>query len=538
MLTLLLLGSSSADTSAPSASTLAASGTTISSTNLSWTAATDNVGVTSYDVYQNGVFKATTSATSLVVSGLAASTSYNFYIKAKDAAGNVSTSSNTVNVTTLALADTTAPTASTLAASGTTTSGTNLSWTAATDNVAVTSYNVYQNGVLKTTTSTTSLAVSGLTASTSYNFYVRAKDAAGNLSTSSNTVYVTTLALADTTAPTVSTLAASGTTTSSTNLSWTAATDNVGVTSYDVYQNGVFKTNTSATSLVVSGLIASTSYNFYVKAKDAAGNVSISSNTVNVTTLSNVGLTTSSYCNSNGGTSREYINSVLVDSFTNTSGNDNGYGNYRSMSINLSIGATTKIMITPAWIGAARVESYNVWIDFNQNGSFESSELVFSKSNSRTKSVSGTLTIPTIALTGNTTMRVSMKYNSSPTSCEIFTNGEVEDYTINITSGTTRNSDPDLTSEDIKNTKVETEQITEATKLDFKLYPNPVKGDVVNFTGSENATSYRIYNQMGQQVASGYIENNSVNVGTLMPAIYIIEVSDGKSVSAKRFIKE
>ena len=434
--------------------------------------------------------------------------------------------------------DTTAPTASSLSASGTTTSSTNLSWTAATDNVGVTSYDVYQNGVFKTTTSVTSLAVSGLAASTSYNFNVKAKDAAGNISTSSNTVNVTTLALADTTAPTASTLAASGTTTSSTNLSWTAATDNVGVTSYNVYQNGVLKTTTSATSLTVSGLAASTSYNFYVRAKDAAGNVSTSSNIVNVTTLSNVGLTSSSYCNSNGGTSREYINSVLVDLFTNTSGNDNGYGNYRSMSINLSTGATTKIMITPKWIGASRAESYNVWIDFNQNGTFESSELVFSKSNSRSKSVSGTLYIPTNALTGNTIMRVSMKNNSLPTPCEIFTNGEVEDYTINITSGITRNSNPDLTSEEIKNSNIEPEQTTEVTKLDFKLYPNPVKGDVVNFTGMENTTSYRIYNQMGQQVASGYIEDNLVNVGTLNPAIYIIEVTDGKSVGTKRFIKE
>ena len=389
---------------------------------------------------------------------------------------------------------------------------------------------------MKTTTTTTSLVVSGLTASTTYNFYVKAKDAAGNTSTSSNTASITTLALADTTAPTASTLSASGTTTSSTNLSWTAATDNIGVTSYDVYQNGALKTTTTTTSLVVSGLTASTAYNFYVKAKDAAGNVSTSSNIVNVTTLSNIGLTTSSYCSSNGGTSREYINDVLVDTFNNTSGNDNGYGNYRAMSINLAIGATTKIMITPAWIGTSRAESYNVWIDFNKNGTFESSELVFSKSNSRSKSVSGTLYIPTNALTGNTIMRVSMKNNSLPTPCEIFTNGEVEDYTINITSGVTKMSQENSFSEEIKNTEVET---TETTKIEFKLYPNPVKGDVVNFTGMENTTTtYRIYNQMGQQVATGNIENNSVNVGTLNPAIYIIEVTDGKSVGTKRFIKE
>ena len=43
---------------------------------------------------------------------------------------------------------------------------------------------------------------------------------------------------------------------------------------------------------------------------------------------------------------------------------------------------------------------------------------------------------------------------------------------------------------------------------------------------------------MGQQVADGLIENNAVNVNALMPAIYIIEVTDGNSAASKRFIKE
>jgi hypothetical protein len=124
-----------------------------------------------------------------------------------------------------------------------------------------------------------------------------------------------------------------------------------------------------------------------------------------------------------------------------------------------------------------------------------------------------------------------MKDNSLPTACEMHTTGEVEDYTINIVPNTTRDS------EEITNTNVET-ITTEITKLDFKLYPNPVKGEIVYFSDIENNTSYRIFNQMGQQVANGFTDNNSVNVGTLTPAIYIIEVTDGKSVGTKRFIKE
>ncbi|WP_051269841.1 reprolysin-like metallopeptidase [Flavobacterium suncheonense] len=519
-----ITGSATADTTAPTASTLSASGTTTSSTNLSWTAATDNTGITGYDVYQNGVLKTTITATSLAVTGLTASTAYSFYVKAKDAAGNVSTASNTVNITTLALADTTAPTASTLSASGTTTSSTNLFWTAATDNTGVTGYNVYQNGVLKTTTTTTSLTVSGLSASTTYNFYVTAKDAAGNVSSASNTINVTTLGLADTTAPTASTLSASGTTTSSTNLSWTAATDNTGVTGYNVYQNGVLKTTTTATSLVVSGLSASTTYNFYVTAKDAAGNVSTASNIVTVTTLS-VG---ASYCTSTGGTNKEYINRVQIGSINNLSGNNNGYGDYTMQSTNLMINTTVSITITPAWNGSSANEGYTVWIDYNQDGNFASNEVVFKKSKTKDTSVSGSFVVPSNAVTGTTRMRVSMKYNGFPTACETFTNGEVEDYTVNLLPGTTAKTE----------VKESVETNENLSKLDFKLYPNPVKGDILNLSNLDGTISYRIYSMTGQQIANGNTETNSINVSALKSGIYIIEVTDGMTVASKRFIKE
>ena len=183
------------DTVAPTPPSLSASGTTQTSTNLSWSGATDNVGITGYDVYQGAALLGSTSSASYAVSGLSASTTYSFTVKAKDAAGNISAASNAVSVTTLApVSDTTAPTAPTLAASGTTSSSTNLSWSGATDNVGVTGYDVYQGAALLGATTSTSYAVSGLSASTTYSFSVKAKDAAGNVSAASNTVSVTTLA--------------------------------------------------------------------------------------------------------------------------------------------------------------------------------------------------------------------------------------------------------------------------------------------------------------------------------------------------------
>ncbi|QSW88086.1 endonuclease [Flavobacterium endoglycinae] len=91
----------SGDTQAPTTPTSLASTTkTATSISLSWTASTDNVAVTGYDVYANSVLKTTVSGTTATITGLTASTTYSIYVKAKDAAGNASASSNTISVTT------------------------------------------------------------------------------------------------------------------------------------------------------------------------------------------------------------------------------------------------------------------------------------------------------------------------------------------------------------------------------------------------------------------------------------------------------
>jgi endonuclease I len=91
------------DTEAPTAATnLVANNPTSNSISLSWTAATDNIGVAAYDIYANGTLKTTVTGTTTVVAGLSPSTTYNFYIIAKDAFGNTSPQSNIATEITLA----------------------------------------------------------------------------------------------------------------------------------------------------------------------------------------------------------------------------------------------------------------------------------------------------------------------------------------------------------------------------------------------------------------------------------------------------
>ncbi|MFD9129653.1 cellulase family glycosylhydrolase [Kitasatospora sp. NPDC059571] len=94
-------GGSGGDTQAPTVPAgLAVTGTTSTSATLSWTASTDNVGVTGYDVYRGTTKVGTATGTTYTDSGLTAATAYSYTVRARDAAGNVSTASAAVTATT------------------------------------------------------------------------------------------------------------------------------------------------------------------------------------------------------------------------------------------------------------------------------------------------------------------------------------------------------------------------------------------------------------------------------------------------------
>jgi chitodextrinase len=188
---------------------LAAVAASSSLINLSWTASTDKAGVTGYLVERcqgagcaNFAQISTPAVPSFGDSGLTASTSYSYRVRATDAAGNLSGYSNTATATTLAAPDTTPPTApSNLTAAAVSSSQINLAWTASTDNVGVTGYRVERcqgaacnNFAQIATPTTTTYNDMGLTASTSYSYRTRATDAAGNLSAYSNVASATTMA--------------------------------------------------------------------------------------------------------------------------------------------------------------------------------------------------------------------------------------------------------------------------------------------------------------------------------------------------------
>jgi hypothetical protein len=137
------------------------------------------------------------------------------------------------------------------------------------------------------------------------------------------------------------------------------------------------------------------------------------------------------YCTSSGTYQNfEWIAGVQVGSLNNPTGKSK-YSDFTSMTVNVTKGGSVNVSLTPGFAGNSYAEYWRIWIDYNQDGDFaDAGEAVFSGSGRSL--VSGSFVVPTTAGTGNTRMRVSMKYGGYPPYCGTFYYGEVEDYTVNI----------------------------------------------------------------------------------------------------------
>ena len=200
-----------------------------------------------------------------------------------------------------------------------------------------------------------------------------------------------------------------------------------------------------------------------------------------------------------------------------------------SMVASVAPGGSYTIYFSAGFGSSSYTEYWAVWIDFNQNGTFDADEKVASGSSSSSATLSATVAIPTTALLGNTRMRVSMKYNAAQTACEAFSYGEVEDYTVNIS-----NSAPA-----VDNTSF-AESLNDKAVEAYTIYPNPVS-DLLNVTlnGIEGEVSLRIYDLQGRLVKQTLLNNfdTQINVEDLAKGVYIISVDEEKMPINKRFVK-
>lgn len=137
-----------------------------------------------------------------------------------------------------------------------------------------------------------------------------------------------------------------------------------------------------------------------------------------------------SYCDASGINTRyEWIETVDIGNVSNTSGDNAGYGDYTATPLFvLDKSVANTITLTPGFRYGAYTEYWKVWLDSNQDGTFQANEELLSGSNR--SSINSNITLPAETLTGETRLRIAMRYGGAPSSCGNFYWGEVEDYTV------------------------------------------------------------------------------------------------------------
>ncbi len=321
-------------------------------------------------------------------------------------------------------------------------------------------------------------------------------------------------------------------TTPSTNsavLSWS----NTGAVSYNLQYKlnsaSLWITISSATnSYTLTGLNTCSAYTFRVQSVCSSTSSAYSSAASFTTTGCPV-----TYCTSYGtNTSKEYINKITLGTINNTSGNNNGYGNYTGLSTNLTGNTTVNITLSPGYIGSSRKEAWDVYIDYNRNGSFnDNGEKVV------TTTGQGTLikpfTVPASAMNGSTRMRVQMKYNvhaSGP--CVSYTYGEVEDYNVFI-GGNVFKILTDTSANEFK--------IPAADNSSFiSIYPNPFSlQTTIAFNEEQRNTTIIIVDVNGKEIRSINFSGKQLTIekGDMKAGIYFVQTIDQqKRICYKKII--
>ncbi len=211
----------------------------------------------------------------------------------------------------------------------------------------------------------------------------------------------------------------------------------------------------------------------------------------------------------------EWLESFTIDGITSTTGDNNGYFDGGFFGTGFAPGNGYQITFTPGYSGSPFTERYGVWIDMDQNGTFEASERLIS-SIQGSGSQTGMLFIPNTTITGITKMRIAMNGESSPTVCadesgNIY--GEYEDYCVQIGGN------------------VGVESFNEQS---FILYPNPTKG-LFYLKDYLNITSVEVYNISGKLIKSFQNTiNGQFSIAEFETGLYTIRInSDGQLYHSK-----
>ena len=508
---------------------LVSSNITSTSFTLSWAQSTDNVGVTGYEVYQNGISIGTTPTDSMSIISLGPGTPYSMTVRAFDAAGHYTPYSKPYFVVTTGIPLIANGSFETPVVSGNVNNPAGSSWNFS-GNTGITSTPWTKNGAYdgkqtaflnvgsndtisqmvtlepatyqcslfaggpawQNTTQPLEMTIDNQTFDIPYNqdqytngqwqkvsatftiktqgsyelkFWINLPD---NSQTYNNIDKVVLEILNDTIPPSQpSKLVSSNILSSDFTLSWTASTDIAGIAYYKVFQDGDSIGTSEGLSFSISGLIPATTYSYFVEAEDLFGNISIPSNTLKVTT-------------------------TALDTIP------------PSVPTGLTYSALTDVSFTLSWNKSSDSVGINEYIVYKDS-------LTYGTTTSQDTSM------PIPFLNPSTTYSMNVKAKDAA--------GNFSALSIPLLVTT-------LTLDEISENRNNNEIVS--------ISPNPAKDKITIFNLDESF-KYRveILDISGKILLNQLVQkNNSVDVSILEPGIYIVKVSNSSVVFISKLIKE
>lgn len=279
--------------------------------------------------------------------------------------------------------------------------------------------------------------------------------------------------------------------------------------------------NNATSPVALTNLSGCTNYEYYMES-DCGGTTSNPSSTSTFSTTGCGNCVDLGYCDGAATDAvDEWIETLTIGTYTNGSGNDNGYGDYiQATTIDMDLNATYNVSVTPGWGGTQYDEYTRIWIDLNQNGTFENGEIVYDQGTASQTAATGSITIPANATPGNARMRIQMAYvgqgqTQLPAVCGDFQWGEVEDYCVNIVDPNSGGGGG-------------TNSLTENAVDYVTVYPNPTTG-MVNFAVTNKMVhSVEVVDVVGQVISTRIIAGQStqIDLGTQSNGTYFYRLKD------------